>query len=133
MRLPPIRERHGLAAIAAALFVLPVAVSGFRHWTPRVTTDPHGLSPALAAELRKVPERAVIIAPVETSYRILAAAPVYVVAAPVAHVAETKTNRPRVRVEDVKEWLRTDDASIPRRYGATWAVRDGRLRRLDVG
>jgi len=77
-----------------------------------------------------VPERAVIIAPVQTSYRILAAAPVYVVAAPEAHVADTKANRPRGRIRDVEEWLRTGDAAIPRRYGATWAVRGGRLYRL---
>jgi hypothetical protein len=75
----------------------------------------------------------VIIAPVQTSYRILAAAPVYVVAAPESHVADTKTNRSRGRIKDVERWLETNDASIPRRYGATWAVRAGRLSRLDVG
>jgi len=77
-----------------------------------------------------VPPRSVIIAPLETSYRILALAPVYVVAAPVTHVADTKANRPYARRNDVERWLLTDDASIPRRYGATWAVREGRLYRL---
>ena len=52
-----VRERHGVAAVAAALFVLPVAVHGFRHWTPQVTSDPHALSPALLRELKRVPAR----------------------------------------------------------------------------
>ncbi len=71
-----------------------------------------------------------IIAPVQTSYRLLAAAPVYVVAAPPTHVADTKANRPYGRAKDVDRWLATGDPAIPRRYGATWAVRDGRLYRL---
>ena len=78
-----------------------------------------------------MPPRAVVIAPPETSYRILAAAPVYVVAAPLAHVANTKANRPDARVRTSTRWLATGDPAIPRRYGATWAVRkDGRLYRL---
>jgi hypothetical protein len=133
LRIRPIEERHLPAALAAALLVLPVAVHGFRHWTPRTPSDPDALTPALAAELARVPPRAVIIAPVQTSYRLLAAAPVYVVAAPESHVADTTSNRPRARVKDVERWLATGDPSIPRRYGATWAVRDGRLFRLNVG
>jgi hypothetical protein len=128
--LRPVRERHLLAAAAAGLFVLPVAVHGFRHWTPRLASDPEALSPELLEELRQVPPRAVVIADLETSYRILAAAPVYVVAAPPVHVADTKKNRPYGRAKDVERWLETGDPAIPRRYGATWAVQDGRLYRL---
>jgi hypothetical protein len=126
----PIRERHGLAAAAAVLFVLPVAVHGLANWSPRVTSDPNALSPELVRALREVPPRAVVIAPLETSYRILALAPVYVVAAPVSHVADTKANRPYARRNDVARWLETDDPAIPRAYGATWGVRQGRLYRL---
>ena len=71
----PIRERHLLGAAAALLFVLPIAVHGFRHWTPRVPSDPQALSPELVRQLRELPPRAVVIAPLETSYRILALAP----------------------------------------------------------
>jgi hypothetical protein len=119
-----------LAAAAAVLFVLPVAVHGFRNWTPRLASDPDALSPALVHELRRVPPRSVIIAPVQTSYRILALAPVYVVAAPPTHVADTKANHPYGRAKDVERWLATGDPAIPRRYGATWAVVQGHLVRL---
>jgi hypothetical protein len=124
------RERWGLGALAALLFVLPVAVHGFRRWTPLNTTDTNALSPQLLAQVQKLPKGAVVIADPETSYRIAAAAPVYVVAAPIPHVANTKANDPATRVADVEHWLATGDRSIPRRYGAGWAVVKGRLVRL---
>ena len=123
-------ERHGLGAIAAVLFVLPVAFHGFTNWSPLKTSDPNALSPAILSELRAVPPRSVVIASPETSYELAAAAPVYVVAAPIAHVANTRANDPQTRIDDVEHWLATRDPAIPRHYGATWAVRDGRLYRL---
>ena len=132
LRPRPPDERHGLGAIATGLFLLPVAVHAAANWEPRTPTDPQALSPRLARELKRVSPRAVIIASPETSYRLVAAAPVYVVAAPPAHVANTTENRPYRRRDDVHEWLRTDDPEIPRRYHATWAVRRGHLVRLDV-
>ena len=125
-----IRERHTLAAIAAALFVLPIAVHAARRWTPLMPTDPDALSPALVRELKRVPPRAVIIATPQISYHLLAAAPVYVVAAPPVHVANTKANRPYERVKAVEAWLAGRAPGVARRYGATWAVRKGRLYRL---
>src|SRR5207237_6271725 len=89
-----VRERPGRAALAAVLFVVPVAVHGFRHWTPAHPADPEALPPALVRQLKAVPPRSVIIATPAVSYRILAAAPVYVVAAPPTHVAHTNANRP---------------------------------------
>jgi hypothetical protein len=124
------RERYGLGALAALLFVLPVAVHGFRQWTPLNGTDTQALSPQLLAAVQKLPKGAVVIADPDTSYEIAAAAPVYVVAAPVPHVANTKANDPAARVADVEHWLATGDPSIPRRYGAGWAVVKGRLVRL---
>jgi hypothetical protein len=126
---PPL-ERHVLAAFATVLFVIPVAIHGFSNWQPRTPLDPHALAPQLVRELERVPPRSIIIAAPETSYRVVADAPVYVVAAPPAHVANTTKNRPYARREDVREWFRTQDPEIPRRYGATWALRDGRLYRL---
>jgi hypothetical protein len=131
LRPPPVAERHGLAAAAAALFVLPVVVHGFAHWSPRNPSDPDALSPRLVHNLRaKVPEGSIVIAPVRTSYEVAAVAPVYVVAAPVTHVANTNANDPYRRVKDVHRWIQSNDPAIERRYGATWAIRAGRLYRL---
>jgi hypothetical protein len=122
------KERYGLAALAAALFVLPVAAHGFARWSPLTPTDKDALSPALRQELKRVPPGAVVIADPTVSYEILALFPVYAVAAPVAHVADTRSNNPKVRVKEVAHWLATGDPAIPRRYGATWAVtKDRRL------
>jgi hypothetical protein len=125
-----VAERPGRAAVAAFLFVIPIAVHGFSHWSPIYPTDIYALSPQISQELRAVPARSVVIAPVRMSYRISAAAPVYVVASPAVHVADTKANRPYERIRDVQHWLATGDPAIPRKYGATWAVRHGRLYRL---
>jgi hypothetical protein len=118
-----LRERA--PALAAALFVLPVAVHGFANWSPRERTDAGALTPGLVGALRtKVAKRAVVFSDLETSYRIAATAPVYVAAAPPAHVADTTTNRPYVRRDDVLAFRRTHDLAIPRRYGAGWIVLD---------
>jgi hypothetical protein len=72
----------------------------------------------------------VIIATPQISYHLLAAAPVYVVAAPPVHVANTKANMPYQRVKAVEAWLAGRAPGVARRYGATWAVRKGHLYRL---
>lgn len=117
-------ERPGaLAALAVLLFVLPVAVRGFDHWDATVPSDPNALSPGLIRFLRQdVPQRAVVFADLGTSYRISAYAPVYVVAAPVTHVADTKANRPYARAADVLRFLQTARLAIPRGYHAGWLV-----------
>jgi hypothetical protein len=112
-----------LAAAAASLFVLPVAVHGFAHWSPRVSRDGYALTPGLVHALRTtVPKRAIVYGDLETSYRISAAAPVYVATAPPAHVADTTANRPYARRRDLIRFLKTGDLAIPRRYGARWLV-----------
>jgi hypothetical protein len=119
-----------LAAAAAALFVLPVAVHGFGEWTAAQRVGTRELPAPLVAALRmRVPERAVVFSDVETSYRVAAAAPVYVAAAPPAHVANTKANDPRRRVARVARFLRSGDLAIPRSFGASWILLD-RTRRL---
>jgi hypothetical protein len=125
------RARFAVGAWAATLFALPVVVHGFAHWSPRTPVDRLALPPTLVHALRtKVPKGAIVIAPVQMSYRVVAEAPVYVVALPVAHVADTRANDPYTRRAAVQKWVRTNDPSIPRRYGATWAIRGGRLYRL---
>lgn len=124
-------ERHGgrslrpgpTALLAAALFVLPVAVHGFANWSAQGGSDPYALSPGLVRFLqRDVPQKAVVFADLETSYRTVAFAPVYVTAGPPAHVANTKPNRVRERRLAVLRFLASGDMRIPRRWGAQWLV-----------
>src|SRR3954447_24527655 len=127
-----VREEWFVGALAAVCLAIPAFVHGVWHWSPgREERDPHALSARLVHNLRaKVPKGAIVIAPLQTSYRVAAVAPVYIVAAPPTHVADTKANRPYARVDDINRWIRTNDPAIPRRYGATWAIRSGRLYRL---
>ena len=134
LRPQPAQEHHRLAAAAAALFVLPVVVHGFSHWEPRNPSDPDALSARLVHNLRtRVPEGSTVIAPVRTSYEVAAVAPVYVVAAPATHVANTNANDPYRRVADVHRWIATHDPAIARKYGATWQILGGRLSRVPSG
>jgi hypothetical protein len=113
------------------LLVLPVLVHGIWHWSVNDKVDPYALSPRLVHNLRtKVPKGAIVLAPVDVSYRVAAKAPVYIVAAPVTHVANTTANRPYDRVRAVHHWVLTSDPRVARRYGATWAIRKGHLYRL---
>jgi hypothetical protein len=131
LRRPPVRERWGLGLIGVILFCVPVFIHGIWHWTPANHTDPYALSPRLVHNLRtKVPKGAIVIAPLATSYRVAAVAPVYIVGAPVTHVAATTANDPYQRAKDIRRWAHTNDPAIAKRYGATWAIRGGRLYRL---
>lgn len=122
------RERHVLGFLAVALLALPVAIHGFWHWSPRTPTDPNALSPRLVHNLRtKVPKGSVVIAPLQVSYEVVADAPLYVVALPVAHVANTRANDPYRRRKALLHWVATNDPTVARRYGATWAIRAGHL------
>jgi hypothetical protein len=123
-RRPLLLDREGwLPALAAGLFVLPVAVHGFTHWSTTTMADPDALTPGLVHALREdVPKRGVVFSDIQTSYRIAAAAPVLIAAAPPEHVADTKQNRPYERRDDVMAFLASGDLAIPRRYHAGWLV-----------
>ncbi len=106
-------------------------VHGIWHWSPANPTDPNALSARLIHSLRtKVPKGAIVIAPIKTSYQIEGDAPLYIVAAPLSHVANTKANDPVTRWRAVRHWVLTDDPRVAARYGATWQVRNGRLSRI---
>jgi hypothetical protein len=130
LRRPHVEDSRGwLVAAAAALFVVPVVWHGFARF------DSPGRSAQLPAGLVRVlrhdvPKGAVVFGDVETSYLVAAAAPVYIVAAPRAHVADTESNHPRERARDVHRFLRRGDLAIPRSYGASWIVLDRRRTRL---
>jgi hypothetical protein len=118
-----------LTGLAALLFVIPVAVHGFAHWDRPPGRDANALTPGLVEYLRaRVPERSVVFADLETSYRISAYAPVYVAVAPPTHVANTRANRPKARRAAWLRFLHTGDLAIPRGYGAGWLVLRGRER-----
>jgi Family of unknown function (DUF6541) len=109
------------AAVALSL-VTPVALAGFAY-LQRDDPDRFHLTPGLVEALRtKVPARDVVFSDLETSYRIEAYAPVYVSAAPPAHVADTKDNYPRKRREAVIRFLNRGSLAIPRRFHAGWIV-----------
>ena len=69
---------------------------------------------------------AVVYSDPETSYRLAAAAPVYIAVAPPGHVADTAKNRPYERARDARRFLATGDLSIPESYGAKYLVVDRR-------
>ena len=109
------------AAVALAL-VAPVGLAGlvYLEQDPR---DRYRLTPGLVETLRtKAQPRDVVFSDLETSYRIEAYAPVYVAAAPPAHVADTTENRPYERRKAVIDFFATGNLAIPRRYGAQWIV-----------
>ena len=116
--------RAATAALAAALFVVPVAVHGFANWTPTTKRDAYALSPGLVHFLQHdVPARSVVFGDLETSYRAVAFAPVYTVAAPPAHVANTRPNHVRQRRAAVLRFFaRGEDLAIPRGWGAQWLI-----------
>ncbi len=119
-------DRAGwLAGAAVLLFCVPVVVYGSRNWSPPAKADRYALTPGLLHELRTVvPKRAIVFSDLETSYRISAFAPVYVAAAPPAHVADTKANRPYTRRLSVNRFFGTGNEAILDRYHATWLVVD---------
>jgi hypothetical protein len=69
-----------------------------------------------------VPDRSVVYADLQTSYRISAYAPVYVANGPPTHVADTTANKPYRRAAQLKQFLHTGELSIPRAAGAGWLV-----------
>jgi hypothetical protein len=130
VRRPRVEESGGpLVALAAALFVVPVAWHGLARLDPprQGRQLPEGLVRVLRDE---VPRGAVVFGDTETSFLVAAEAPVYVAAAPPAHVADTTTNRPYDRKRDVRRFLRHGDLAIPRRYGAQWILLDRHRTRL---
>jgi hypothetical protein len=109
------------AAVALSL-VAPVGLAGLLY-LKRDEPDRLSLTPGLVHALRtKVPPRDTVFSDLETSYRIEAYAPVYVSAAPPAHVAATKDNYPNERRDDVIKFLNSGSVSIPRLYRAQWIV-----------
>jgi hypothetical protein len=128
-----IEARTWIVTAAVVLFCIPVAVHGFREWSAAASVDRYAPTPGLLHVLRtKVPERAVVFSDLETSYRIGAYAPVYIVAAPPAHVADTASNHPYRRRLAVIRFFRFGEVSILDRFHADWLVVDKRRFHVQV-
>ena len=125
VRTRRIEARGWIVAAALLVFCVPIAVHGFRDWTPAAAHDRYALTPGLLNAFKTtVPERAIVFSDLETSYRISAYAPVYVAAAPPAHVADTAANRPYSRRLSVNRYFASGDVRILDRYHAGWVVVD---------
>ena len=123
-RGPPLESSAGLAA---ALFLLPVVVVGVARWTPVEAPAGAQLTEGLVDAVRaQVDPGSVVYSDPETSYRLAAAAPVYIAVAPPGHVADTVKNRPYERARDARRFVATADVSIPEAYGAEYVVVDRR-------
>ena len=121
-RGPPLESR---AALAAALFLTPVFVAGLFDWERPPTPPYPGLSLGIVEAVRdNVDSGGIVYSDPRTSYRLAAAAPVYIAVAPPGHVADTLANQPYVRARDARRFQRTLDLAIPERYGATHLVVD---------
>jgi hypothetical protein len=124
-RLPQLEGAGLLAVAAVALFVLPVAVYGYSHWTTFSAARPP-LPTALVSALRsKLPTGAVVFSDQQTAYELAAALPVYVNSTPPTHSSDTRANHPTRRVRDAEHFFRDGGPlSVPRRYGAGWLLVD---------
>ena len=137
-RQPIEASEPGWAVAVLAALVLPVAVAGFHDLPTEVRPDPYGLTPALVQQLRRLPEGDIVFSSLEASYRVAAYAPLYVAAAPPAHVARTTANRPYERRLDVVRFFERRSVAdarrlaILRRYGADWLLVDRTRRYPDT-
>jgi hypothetical protein len=124
-RIPQVRGRPLLATAAVALFLLPVAVHGYSHWT-RPSSARLGLPQKLVSAVRRnVPRGDVVFSDPLTAYELAAFAPVYINAAPTTHVADTRANRPAARRKDALRFFHDKGPlSLARRYGAHWLLVD---------
>ena len=117
------RQRGVTSALAVFLFVLPVVAHGFSYWSPQTKKDSAALTPGLIRFLQQdVSPRSVVLADLPTSYRATAAAPVYVVAVPPTHAANTRPNQLHKRKLAVLRFLAHPTLDVARRWRARWIV-----------
>jgi hypothetical protein len=113
------------AGLAAALFLVPAFVHGFARWSPPAAPASPLTAGLVHALRRDVPKGATVYSDPETSYRIAAAAPVYICVAPPGHVANTKQNRPYARVDEFRRFVVSGgDTDLLRRCRPRWFVVD---------
>jgi hypothetical protein len=117
------RMRGVTTGLAVFLFVLPVAVHGFSHWTPQTKRDRDALTPGLIQFLRQdVPPRSIVFSDLATSYRAIAFAPVYAVAVPPTHAANTYPNELAKRRRAVLRFFTHPSLEEPEAWKAQWLI-----------
>jgi hypothetical protein len=120
------------AVLAACAFALPVAVAGLADLERR--PDPNAMPAETVEAVRAITRPGdVVFSDATTAYRIAAYAPVYVNAAPTAHVAFSTRNRPRRRRIDSERFFfvplsDTERSELLSRYRADWVLVDRELR-----
>ena len=119
----------GWAVAIAVAFVVPVAVAGLSEIRRvRPVTD---LTPGVIAALQaQAAPGDVVFSDPKSALEAGAFAPVYVNASPIGNVADTKANRPRLRVADARRFFQNRGLSDSERrailggYGADWLLVD---------
>lgn len=132
-RRRPIFGRLGLPGSRAAwtvavtlAVIAPIVVTGLAS-VERSARDERALTPGLVDALRKLRPLEVVFSDPQSAYRVAALAPLYINAAPPAHVANTPRNRPYDRVEDAWRFFSpglgdAEREAILSRYGADWLL-----------
>jgi hypothetical protein len=129
-RVDPLAVQSRWTAAAACAFVLPIGIAGLGDLHRADAPDPYALSPGLVRALDEIPHEDVVFAPIQTAYRVTAAAPVFVAATLPFHVADTGENRPYRRQRDAIRFFESRDLSdaerraLLDRYGAEWVLVD---------
>ena len=131
LRRPRGPEAGGWALGAAVAFVVPVAIAGLLEvQRVRPLSD---LTPAVIAAVRVQTDPGdVVFSDEQHAFRIAAFAPVYINAAPLGNVADTRQIRPRIRAAEARRFFRSESltnaerAAILERYGADWVLVDKR-------
>ena len=118
-RIPQVQGSPLVAAAAVGLFLIPVAVHGYSHWTVAPKSRGSGLPQKLVAAVRReVPRGDVVFSDPLTAYELSGFAPVYINAAPTTHVADTRANRPAARVKQAQRFF-ADHGPLSRRARGT--------------
>ncbi len=101
----------------------PSSSTASRQWTPAAKHDRNALTPGLIHFLQHdVAPRSVVFADLATSYRTEAFAPVYVVAVPPTHAANTRPNELAKRRRAVLRFFAHPSLEEPQAWGAQWLV-----------
>jgi hypothetical protein len=119
---------RGAAALALVL-ALAVPTVAVRAVQSEGETADDALSPVLVETVRaNVKPGDVVLSDPVTSYQIAAYAPVYILAAPLAHVAQTASDRPLERIAEVDGFFSSasavDRRELVDRYDVGWIVVD---------
>jgi hypothetical protein len=117
------RVRGITTGLAVLLFVLPVAVHGFSRWTPVTKRDRDALTPGLIHFLqRDVSQRSIVFSDLATSYRAIAFAPIYAVAVPPTHAANTYPNELAKRRRAILRFFTHPSLEEPEAWRAQWLI-----------